>query len=252
MLAGDLHSNLASDFLLKWSTLEALQKAKPQTVRKFYYGHSSRNEKLIESRLDIIQNAQPLTTDAAIITASIMGVQMLATQLRSLNAAIATFDREIINRFKAHPDQFIYESLPGAGPAMAPRLLAAFGADRERYGLCSDIQMYSGIAPVLERSGKRTWTHWRWHSPKFLRQTFHEFAGLSIQQSPWARAYYDLQRERGKSHHAAVRALAYKWIRIIYRCWKERCPYDESRYLKALEHHNSTLLSRLNIRPVMN
>jgi hypothetical protein len=83
--------------------------------------------------------------------------------------------------------------------------------------------------------------HWRLACPKFLRQTFHEFANASRKKSRWARAYYEQQRQRGASHHAAVRALAYKWIRVLYRCWKDRTPYDEQVYVKALQRHHSPL-----------
>src|SRR5215813_1283310 len=70
---------------------------------------------------------------------------------------------------------------------------------------------------------------------QFLRQTFHEFATHSIRRSEWARAYYEhLRGDEKKSHHAAVRALAYKWIRIIFRCWKDGKPYDERVYLDSL------------------
>ena len=76
--------------------------------------------------------------------------------------------------------------------------------------------------------------HFRWAAPKFLRQSFHEWAGRSITQSSWARVYYEQQRQRGKGHHAAVLALAFKWIRITFRCWKNGVAYDESRYLATL------------------
>ena len=76
--------------------------------------------------------------------------------------------------------------------------------------------------------------HCRWSCPKFLRQTVHEWALHSIKQCGWAREFYDSQRANQKSHHAAVRALAFKWLRILYRCWKDRTLYDESRYLAAL------------------
>jgi len=95
--------------------------------------------------------------------------------------------------------------------------------------------------PVTERSGKRKWVHFRWACPKFLRQSFHEWAGHSIVQSAWARAYYQQQRDRGSDHHAAVRALAFKWIRIVFRCWKDRVAYDESKYLAALAKRGSPL-----------
>ena len=65
----------------------------------------------------------------------------------------------------------------------------------------------------------------------------------SIAQSVWARAYYQRQRERGKEHHAAVRALAFKWIRIVFRCWQDRVAYDETRYLTVLAKRGSHLTS---------
>ena len=77
--------------------------------------------------------------------------------------------------------------------------------------------------------------HWRWACPKFLRQTFHEWAWLSTRKSGWAKNFYDQQREENKSHHAAIRALSFKWIRILFRCWKDSVPYDETRYALALQ-----------------
>jgi hypothetical protein len=134
----------------------------------------------------------------------------------------------------AHPDFFIFESLPGAGAVMAPRLLAAFGSQRERYGNAGQVQSYTGIAPVTETSGKKKWVHFRWACPKFLRQSFQEWAGHSIPHSVWARAYYQQQRSNGHDHPAAVRALAFKWIRVVFRCWKDSVAYDESKYLASL------------------
>ena len=154
---------------------------------------------------------------------------------------IADLDEKIEEAAAAHPDFFIFESLPGAGAVMAPRLLAAFGSQRERYGSAGEVQAYSGIAPVIERSGKRKWVHCRIACPKFLRQSFHEWAGHSIAHSVWARSYYQQLRSRGKGHHAAVRALAFKWIRILFRCWKDRVAYDEDKYLVVLARRGSPL-----------
>ena len=128
-------------------------------------------------------------------------------QIRSLIRGVADLDRKIEEAAAAHPDFFIFESLPGAG-AVAPRMLAAFGSQRERYANAAEVQAHSGIAPVTERSGKKKWIHFRWACPKFLRQSFHEWAGHSVAHSQWARTCYPQQRERGKGHHAAVRGLA--------------------------------------------
>jgi hypothetical protein len=107
------------------------------------------------------------------------------------------------------------------------------------------MQQLAGIAPVTEKSGKKTFVHWRYACPKFMRQTFQEFADHSRRWCQWAKAHYELLRQRGKSHNAAVRALAYKWIRILFRCWKDRQPYQDAVYTKSLFKHGSPLASLL-------
>ena len=98
-------------------------------------------------------------------------------------------------------------------------------------------------ASLRHRAQRKTVPHpWRYFCPKFFRQTFHEFAAQSIQDSFWVRAYYSMQRARGKDHHAAVRALAFKWIRIIWKCWQTRTPYNEVIYLESLRKKGLSLL----------
>jgi len=155
-------------------------------------------------------------------------VRVIVQVIVSLLEGIADLDKKIEEAAATHPDFFIFDSFPGAGAVMAPRLLAAFGSQRERYGNAGEVQTYTGIAPVMEKSGKKKWVHFRWACPKFLRQSFHEWAGHTIGYSVWARAYYQQQRQQGNDHHAAVRALAFKWIRIVFRCWKDRVAYDEN------------------------
>jgi transposase len=139
--------------------------------------------------------------------------------------------------------------LPHAGDNLAPRLLLAFGEDRSRYQSAQDILQYAGIAPVTERSGKKCWVHWRWSAPKFLRQTFIEWANESRKASVWAKAFYQAQKQAGKTHQEAIRSLAFKWIRIIFRCWKDRVAYDESKYLEALSQKGSTLVEQIASQP---
>ena len=244
-LGADLGTPMACDWLLKWPTLEAARRARPQTVRAFFYAHNCRSAAHIESVLAAIPAAKPLTTDAAVLAVQPLTVQMLAKQLRLLHGSIATYERQIHALFRQHPDAFLFESLPGAGETLAPRLLSAFGTDRARHSTAQDMQTYAGVAPVIERSGKSCWTHWRWNCPKFLRQTFHEFAKSTIIHSAWARAYYEQQKQRGKGHNAAIRSLAFKWIRIIHRCWQTRTPYDEGLYLQALAQRGSPLVALL-------
>ena len=143
------------------------------------------------------------------------------------------------------PDYALFAALPAAGRTLAPRLVVAFGEDRDRFANAGEVQQYSGIAPVTERSGKKSWVHWRWACSSFVRQTFVEWAAKTVHRSFWAGAYYRQQRAKGATHQGAVRALAFKWIRILYRCWHTRTPYDESRYLEALARRGSPLLTEL-------
>jgi transposase len=184
-----------------------------------------------------------LTSDVAVIDSNRLVVEALVAQLRALLQAVDRFEHEISKLAPTLPGYALFASFPGAGPVFAPRLLAALGEQRSRYASAAHVQQYAGIAPVTERSGNKSWVHWRWQCPKFLRQTFVEWAALSIPHCYWAKAYYDQQRQRGASHQAAVRALAFKWIRIVYRCWQNRTPYNEATYLTALKRHGSPLLS---------
>jgi len=177
----------------------------------------------------------------SLIEPLVLTTKCLADQLRQFNKVIKEFDHKIKELFKSHPDHFLFENFPGAGEQLAPRLLSLFGSDRARWADATDIQKYSGIAPVIERSGKSVWVHRRLSRPKFICQTFHEFAQQSVQHSSWAKQFYQRQRDSGKSHHSAIRALAFKWIRIICACWKANKPYDESFYVQALAGKNSPL-----------
>jgi transposase len=157
--------------------------------------------------------------------------------------AIRAFDHEIEPRCSTHAEYHLCAALPGAGTVDAARLTAAMGTVRDRWTTVDERLCFSGVAPVMERSGKSTWIRWPYFCPTFLRQSFHEYAGESINHSFWARAYDMSQRARGKSHQAAVRALAFKWIRIIYTCWPTRPPYSEVRYFESLRKKGSPLLT---------
>jgi transposase len=241
----DKDTPLFCDFLTRWPTLKAAQLARRSTLGRFFRDHHVRNAEAIDQRLQAIKKATPLTTDEGVIVPHALFVQSLVTQLRVTLEAIAAFDQAIAERARRHPDFALFDALPGAGPVLAPRLLVAFGEQRERYASADEVQKYAGIAPVMERSGNKAWVHWRPQCPTFLRQTFVEWAAESIRHSFWARTYYQQQRDKGASHQAAVRTLAFKWIRILFRCWQSRTLYDESVYLGALQRRGSPLMQHL-------
>ncbi len=236
---------LFCDFLTRWPTLQQVKRARVATLEGFFRSHNVRRPAVVVRRVEGIKSAMPLTEDAAVIQSFQLLAIALVDQLRALLHAIARFDQAIALAAPKLPDYKLFSALPGSGPILAPRLLTAFGEQRERFQNAGQLQRYSGIAPVTQRSGKKSWVHWRWQCPTFVRQTFVEWAAQSINKSFWAGAFYQQQRAKGSPHQVAVRALAFKWIRILYRCWVTRIPYDESRYLKALQLRGSPLLARL-------
>jgi transposase len=239
----DLRTDLVCDFLLRWSTLESLHGVRRATLLKFFQAHHSVRRDTLEKRLAAIKESVPLTTDRAVIDSSVLMVTALAAQLKTTLAAIRQFDREIAKRSAVHPDIALFQSLPGAAEVYAPRLLVTLGSKRDRWTTAEELACLSGIAPVMERSGKSVWIRWRYFCPKFMRQSFHEYAGESVNHSFWARAYYEQQIAKGKTRQAAVRALAYKWIRIIWKCWQTSTPYSEVKYLESLRKKGSPLLA---------
>jgi transposase len=204
-----------------------------------------RDAAVIDPRLRAIKRATPLTTEEGLIAPHALLVHALVSQLRVTLPAIETFNHAIAQRAQSHPDFPLFAALPGAGAVLALRLLVAFGEQRHRDTSADELQKYAGIAPVTERSGNNTWVHWRLQCPMFLRQTFVEWAATSTQHAFWARTYYQQQRDKGASPQAAVRALACKWIRILFRCWQNRTPYDASVYLNALPRRGSPLMHNL-------
>jgi len=226
------------DFISRWPTLTQVKRARRTTLERFFHAHNMRFAHVLEARL------KSINLDEAVVTPHRLQALVLVDQLRVTLQAIQRFDDEIEALASKHADYALFSALPGAGPQLAPRLLAAFGEQRERFKNAAELQQYSGIAPVTERNGRKHWVHWRWRCPTFLRQTFVEWAAQTINKSFWAGAFYRQQRAKGCSHQAAVRALAFKWIRILYRCWEKRTPYNEAEYLRALKRRESPLLQQ--------
>lgn len=242
----ELHNGLILELLNRWPTLEKLRRAHPRTLRQFFAQHCVNDEDRQTKLIETIRAAVPLTKDEAIVETNARYVQVLARQIGELNAGIDDFDKQLQELVAQHPDAPLFRACPGAGDALVPRLIAAFGSDRDRLRSAEDLQCYSGIAPLTKESGNSKFVRKRIACPKFLRQTFHEFADHARKWSTWSRAFYEMKRSAGMKHQAAVRALAYKWIRILYRCWKTQTPYSEATHLAHLKQKGSPVVAFLD------
>jgi hypothetical protein len=230
----DISSVLVCELLQKWPTLAQLKKVRPATLEKFFREHNCRPLERIQQTVQAIQPAVVATTDPALLEVAQLAMLSLVGLITELRHSLSVYDKRLATISQAHPDFAIFDSFPAAGPVMLPRLIAACGTDRQRYPTAVHLPCHSGIAPVTESSGQPQWVHWRWACPKFVRQSFQEWSHLTIRFCGWAKEFYDRKRQAGLGHHAAVRALAFKWQRILFRCWMDRQPYLESRYLEAL------------------
>jgi Transposase IS116/IS110/IS902 family len=181
---------------------------------------------------------QPQLTANAITTRTKSRLALaIIAQLLPVLEQIAAYEKEIERLFLTHEDLEIFESLPGAGKRLAPRLLAELGDDRTRYTACTQIQALAGTAPVLYQSGNYQKAHRRYACLKPLRNALYQFARTSRQQEHWADEYYQRKRAEGKSHTVALRALSNVWLRIIYRMWSTKSRYDRAIFVASQQVH---------------
>ena len=161
----------------------------------------------------------------------------LVAQIQQLAAAIAA-------ALADHPDGALVQSLPRSGQVNAAQLLAELGDDRARFPTAEQLTAEAGAAPVTRASGKHRAVVFRWACNKRLRQAVTTLADNSRHASPWAAAVYARARARGCDHPHAIRILARAWLRVIWRCWQDRQPYDVTR------HRAATASRRLTSRRV--
>ncbi len=249
LFAEDIVAPIALTFLKRWPNLATVQKAKASTLRAFFYAQNSRSEEKIQQRLAAITAAKPLTEDPAIIGPMELLVQTLLTRLIAVQKSIAAYDQRIAQVFATHTQAKVFASFPRAGKVFAPRLAAAFGTNLSNFPTAFAMLCWSGVAPVKRQSGKSKLVLWRWARPKFLHQTFVEYARNSVLQSAWAAEFFRVHLAKGWDKFRIYRALAYKWIRILWRCWHEGVPYEEAKYLASLHKHGVQTYAALYPKP---
>jgi hypothetical protein len=235
------------DFLNRWPTLRQVKQARQSTLESFFHQHNVRRAYLIERCIQGIRSATSLTDDQAVIRPYQMVVQAMVEQLRALLQAIDHFDTEIDLVAKSLPDYDLFAALPGAGHIMAPRLSVAFGEGRDRYANAAQVQRYSGVAPVVERSGNKCWVHWRIACPTFLRQTYVEWAGSTIPN----RSGLALTISNNVTKAVLIVLQCGRWHlsgseSFIVAGNQGHHIYDESIYLKSLRRRGSPLLANLS------
>jgi transposase len=241
----DQDTLIFGDLLRRGPTRKAAPRARRSPLEPVCRDHHVRATDVIDQRLRALQAAPPWTTATGVIAPPAQLVQTLLSQLRVTVHASADCDPAIAQRAPSHPDFALCQALPGAGPVCAARLLVALGEPRARSASAAALPPYAGSAPVTARRGKQCWVHGRLPCPTFLRPTLVAWAAASIRHSCWARVSDQPHRDRGTAHQAAVRTLAFTWLRLLSRGWQDRIPYDEATDLNALNRRGSSLIHNL-------
>jgi transposase len=155
--------------------------------------------------------------------------------LATIVAQIKVYEKELSCLLDEHPDAFIFRSLPNAGDVTVAWLLGEIGDCRENFETASAMQALAGTCPVTIQSNKRRQIKFRFGCCKSFRNAVQQHARLSARGrkgSSWAKGYLSDQLARGHSVSRATRALANRWLAIIFRLWQDRVVYDEEIHLR--------------------
>lgn len=230
-------------FVEKFPSAETLTRAGKRKWEKFLHTHKLCRPQTYEKRLEIFAQAGAWKVSASMVAAKSLYATAKCRQLRVLETQLDEYRRRIEALFASHPDSGLFGSLPGAGPKLGPRLLSEIGSDRNLYEDAGGLQCMAGTAPVSYQSGQVHKVSLRHRCNKMLRQTMHHFANHSREKSAWAANYYDALRERGKTHAQALRSLAQRWLKIIWKMWQTHSCYDPELHLKNQLAHGSWVLT---------
>jgi transposase len=243
LLQDDTTTALAANFVLKFPTLRSVQEAKLHRVRQFFIGQGCRLTEGLEERLESVAAAVGITSEAAWNNPHSFMACALAEEIKVVVSRVAAIEERIRIVAEQHPNRALAQSLPGAAAVLEPRLMAVLGTRLEACPTAEKLAVRDGVAPRRVQSGNSCVIGRRVAKPQFEHQTWIEFAKSSLLTCGWAQDFVAAKTKAGKSFYTAIRALAFKWIRIIHACWEQGTVYDEATYLAALKKNHSPYAS---------
>ena len=222
----DVDSPIALAFLGRYPTPQSAERLGERRLAQFLRRHAYCGRRPAAELLARLRSAPLSRTGDAESEASGELVQALIAVLTPLVAQIQQLSAAITAALEQHPDGPLLQSLPRSGHVNAAQILAELGDDRARFTTADQLAAEGGVAPVTHASGKHHGVAFRWACNKRLRQALTTFADNSRHASMWAADVYARARARGCDHPHAIRILARAWVRVLWRCWQDRRPYD--------------------------
>ena len=235
VIFADIASPIGLAFLHRYPSPGSAARLSEAQVLRFcraqhYSGRRSPAELLARLYAAAPGLADPLTNEAMAQV-----VRSLVAVLQPLVEQIAELTRRIEHFVESLPDGQIIMSFPRAGRVCAAQILSELGDVRERFSTLDQLAAEAGAVPVTYQSGKTRSVTFRWACNHRLRQAVNCLADNSRHANDWARSIYAAARARGCDHPHAIRILARAWLRVIWRAWMDRKPYNPSLHLGALK-----------------
>ncbi len=228
----DLTTQRARAFLAAYPTPDTLRALTAKRWQRFAAGHRLSAEEA--ARVWPVLQAPQLPVPAHVVRAKARLLRALLAQLAPTVDAVAAYEKAVAAFFATLPAAEGARTLPASGGTTVPALWAELGDAPGRWASWQHLQAHGGAVPVTRRSGKHHVVQFRRACNKHLRAALHQYAHVALPHSEWARAYYARQRERGHSHHQALRALGAKWLKIIFVLWTRHVPYEENHHLAMM------------------
>jgi len=227
----NLESKIALDFLTQYPTPEALSSLNRRQWNRF----AKRDHHLGEAHCKELWedlNKPQLKVPDHVVRAKAQLLLVLVAQLKALAHAVQSYSEEVQRFFASMPAAELVHSLPGGkSGTILPMLWAELGDAKSRWQSFRHLQAEAGGVPATRSSGKSRVVVFRYACNKLMRYASYWMSFNSLNRCEWANKYYRDQRAKGHRHSQALRALAAKWLKIIFIMWRDNKPYDENYHL---------------------
>lgn len=224
----DVDSPIALAFIKRYPTPESAGRLGPKRMAAFCAQHAYSGRRSAEELLERLHQAPTVTLGELEMEAKGELALSLVRTLASLVDQIRLLTSRIEHHVSASDDGAILMSFPRAGRVCAAQILAEIGSVRERFDSDEHLAAEAGVCPVTYQSGKSKAVAFRWACNHRLRAALTCLADNSRHANAWAAHVYAQAKARGCDHPHAVRILARAWVRVIWRAWHDRKPYDPS------------------------
>ncbi len=229
----DVDSPIGLAFILRYPTPESASRLGPKRMAAFCSQHAYSGRRSAQELLDRLHQAPAVAVGELEMEAKGELALSLARTLDRLVAQIRLLTSRIEHHVGSIDDGRILMSFPRAGRVCAAQILAELGSVRERFDSDEHLAAEAGVAPVTYASGKSKAVTFRWACNHRLRAALTCMADNSRHANAWAAGVYARARARGCDHPHAIRILSRAWLRVIWRAWMDRKPYDPAQHRGA-------------------